>query len=588
MGNKVIVLDKGTISKIAAGEVIERPSSIIKELVENAIDASGTRIEIEIKNAGKDFIRVSDNGIGMGYTDAELAFSRHATSKIKKIKDLASIKTLGFRGEALPSIASVSKVEIITKREEDLLGTRILVSNNKILSKEKIGSPDGTVIKVKNLFDNVPARKKFLKSNTYESGLISDMVTRIALVNPHISFKFISEGRAIFNTYGSNNLFDTIASIYGNEVAENLIEVKIRNEEFSLIGYISHPQLTRSNRNYQTFSVNNRYVKEHVLQKAVEDSYKTLLPINRYPLIVLNLDLPGENIDINVHPSKMEIRFNQEKRIYNFVYKEIHNVLNRTVNIPKIVKREQNEKENQNNKQLVIKEELHKTMEYKPNFSENIIEESTITKYIDNTKEKEFIPDIKQVKLATLIPLGQLFSTYILAQSKDEFFVIDQHAAHERIIYENLVEKYKDKLIYKQELIAPLVFELSYQEKNILLENLELIDGLGFDIEDFGDNTILVRTVPITLKNSVGKDFFIDMADKLSSFSPYKDKKEKDLIIMISCKGAIKANDRLTEIESRKLLEELERTAYPYTCPHGRPTIISMSKYELEKKFKRK
>lgn len=590
MGSRVIILDDRTISKIAAGEVIERPSSIVKELIENSIDAQSKRIEIEIKNGGKDYIRVSDNGIGMSPEDAKLAFNRHATSKIRQMNDLFTVKTLGFRGEALPSIASISEIELITKRREDLLGTRIRVSNNKIESVEETGCPDGTTVIVRNLFDNVPVRKKFLKKDLYESGYVSDVTTRIALINPFINFKLINDGKTVFNTHGNNDLLNTIICVYGKDIAVNLTKVDIRDEKYLLTGYISNPQLTRSNRNYQTFSINNRFIKDNILPNAVEDSYKTLLPVNRHPLAVLNFNLPGEEVDINVHPSKMEIRFNKEKEVYNFINKGISKLLKETINIPKIVNDVEKKDASSMNEQLMISEEksiIDNVLEYKPKFSEKI-EESVSFYDNDTIVSSNYIEDKNQNRLVTLIPLCQLFSTYILAQSNDEFFIIDQHAAHERILYEDLTEKYENKVIYKQELISPLIFDLTHKEKNIIIDNIDLINKLGFDIEDFGHHTIIVRTVPYTFKNEINKQLFIDIADELESLGSYKDEKRKDLIVMISCKSAIKANDKLTETEILTLLKKLEQTKYPYTCPHGRPTIISMSLFELEKRFKRR
>lgn len=590
MGSRVIILDDRTISKIAAGEVIERPSSIVKELIENSIDAQSKRIEIEIKNGGKDYIRVSDNGIGMSPEDAKLAFNRHATSKIRQMNDLFTVKTLGFRGEALPSIASISEIELITKRREDLLGTRIRVSNNKIESVEETGCPDGTTVIVRNLFDNVPVRKKFLKKDLYESGYVSDVTTRIALINPFINFKLINDGKTVFNTHGNNDLLNTIICVYGKDIAVNLTKVDIRDEKYLLTGYISNPQLTRSNRNYQTFSINNRFIKDNILPNAVEDSYKTLLPVNRHPLAILNFNLPGEEVDINVHPSKMEIRFNKEKEVYNFINKGISKLLKETINIPKIANDVEKKDASSMNEQLMISEEksiIDNVLEYKPKFSEKI-EESVSFYDNDTIVSSNYIEDKNQNRLVTLIPLCQVFSTYILAQSNDEFFIIDQHAAHERILYEDLTEKYENKVIYKQELISPLIFDLTHKEKNIIIDNIDLINKLGFDIEDFGHHTIIVRTVPYTFKNEINKQLFIDIADELESLGSYKDEKRKDLIVMISCKSAIKANDKLTETEILTLLKKLEQTKYPYTCPHGRPTIISMSLFELEKRFKRR
>lgn len=594
MGNKVIILDGSTINKIAAGEVIERPASIVKELIENSIDAASSRIFIEIRNGGKDLIKVTDDGIGMSSIDAELAFERHATSKIKGAEDLFFVKTLGFRGEALPSIAAVSEVEMITKRREDLLGTRIKLLNGIVTTKEETGSPDGTTIIVTKLFHNVPARKKFLKKETLESGYISDVINRLALANPSIHFKFINNDKIVLNSPGNNDLIHTIANIYGKDTAKNLVKVYISEGEYCLSGYISNPQLTRSNRNYQTYSINRRIIKDNIISKAVEDGYKTLLPVNRYPVVILNLDLPPNQVDVNVHPSKTEIRFNDEKQIYGFISEGISRILKEVTYIPRVKAdyfKDKDVREYKIKEQLTINIEDEKKddsfvdiREYYPESGDKIIGGGE-KKEIKETDEDSLI---QEEVLPDLIPIGQLFSTYILAQSSGAFFIIDQHAAHERIIYEELLEKRNEKRNYKQELITPIMIDLTHKEKNIIIENIDLIDELGFEIEEFGSNTILIRSVPYMLIDEVNKQLFIDIANQLESVSNEKEKEQEKILVMIACKSAIKAHDKLSHPEMEALIRELKKTKYPFTCPHGRPTIISMSLYEIEKRFKRK
>ncbi|NPV44903.1 MAG: DNA mismatch repair endonuclease MutL [Firmicutes bacterium] len=594
MGNKVIILDVSTINKIAAGEVIERPASIVKELIENSIDAGSSRIFIEIRNGGKDLIKVTDDGIGMSSIDAELAFERHATSKIKGAEDLFFVKTLGFRGEALPSIAAVSEVEMITKRREDLLGTRIKLLNGIVTTKEETGSPDGTTIIVTKLFHNVPARKKFLKKETLESGYISDVINRLALANPSIHFKFINNNKIVLNSPGNNDLIHTIANIYGKDTAKNLIKVYISEGEYCLSGYISNPQLTRSNRNYQTYSINRRIIKDNIISKAVEDGYKTLLPVNRYPVVILNLDLPPNQVDVNVHPSKTEIRFNDEKQIYGFISEGISRILKEVTYIPMVKAdyfKDKDVREYKIKEQLTINIEDEKKddsfvdiREYYPENGDKIIGGGE-KKEIKETDEDSLI---QEEVLPDLIPIGQLFSTYILAQSSGAFFIIDQHAAHERIIYEELLEKRNEKRNYKQELITPIMIDLTHKEKNIIIENIDLIDELGFEIEEFGSNTILIRAVPYMLIDEVNKQLFIDIANQLESVSNAKEKEQEKILVMIACKSSIKAHDKLSHPEIEALIRELKKTKYPFTCPHGRPTIISMSLYEIEKRFKRK
>lgn len=594
MGNKVIILDGSTINKIAAGEVIERPASIVKELIENSIDAGSSRIFIEIRNGGKDLIKVTDDGIGMSSIDAELAFERHATSKIKGAEDLFFVKTLGFRGEALPSIAAVSEVEMITKRREDLLGTRIKLLNGIVTTKEETGSPDGTTIIVTKLFHNVPARKKFLKKETLESGYISDVINRLALANPSIHFKFINNDKIVLNSPGNNDLIHTIANIYGKDTAKNLVKVYISEGEYCLSGYISNPQLTRSNRNYQTYSINRRIIKDNIISKAVEDGYKTLLPVNRYPVVILNLDLPPNQVDVNVHPSKTEIRFNDEKQIYGFISEGISRILKEVTYIPRVKAdyfKDKDVREYKIKEQLTINIEDEKKddsfvdiREYYPESGDKIIGGGE-KKEIKETDEDSLI---QEEVLPDLIPIGQLFSTYILAQSSGAFFIIDQHAAHERIIYEELLEKRNEKRNYKQELITPIMIDLTHKEKNIIIENIDLIDELGFEIEEFGSNTILIRSVPYMLIDEVNKQLFIDIANQLESVSNEKEKEQEKILVMIACKSAIKAYDKLSHPEMEALIRELKKTKYPFTCPHGRPTIISMSLYEIEKRFKRK
>ncbi|MCK9217151.1 MAG: DNA mismatch repair endonuclease MutL [Firmicutes bacterium] len=581
--SNIITLNEDTINKIAAGEVIERPASIIKELVENSIDANSTSISVEIRNGGKTLISVSDNGCGIMEEDLQNVFTRHATSKIKDIEDLLKIDTLGFRGEAMPSISSVSEIELSTKHEKEQTGSYISVKNRKIIEKKKIGYAKGTNVKVKNLFYNTPARRKFLKSDITENNYITDVMEKIALSNPNISFKYISNDKLIFHTTGNGDLLSVIQSIYGIKTAKLMEPVEYSNELISISGYIGKPELSRGNSNYIMFSINKRIVKNIMLKEAIRTAYKSLLMNRRYPFTILNISINPEKIDVNVHPTKAEIKFSDNKSIFNIIYYVANNAL------------------------------TSRNLSYKNSFvddNNSIIKETALSNFIPPKENNNRFNGVNEV-FNELLPrfnteadkkldlehsrdmhrplkiIGQLFNTYILCQNDNNFFLIDQHAAHERIIFEDLLKMKEEKQIVQQALLVPMIIELSAKEMNNINYSIQLFDSLGFDIELFGDNTIAIRQVPIIMGHPCSGTVISELLDTIESLKENIDEIEEKALLQIACKSAIKAGDNLKIDEMIKLIEELYKTKFKYTCPHGRPTIISLSKYELEKKFKR-
>ena len=582
--SNIITLNEDTINKIAAGEVIERPASIIKELVENSIDADSTSISVEIRNGGKTFISVSDNGCGIMEEDLHNVFTRHATSKIKNIEDLLKIDTLGFRGEAMPSISSVSEIELSTKHEKEPTGFYISVKNRKIIEKRKIGYAKGTNVKVKNLFYNTPARQKFLKSDITENNYITDVMEKTSLSNPNISFRYISNDKLIFHTPGNGDLLSVIQCIYGIKTAKLMEPVEYSNELVGISGYIGKPELSRGNSNYIMFSINKRVVKNIMLKEAIRTAYKSLLMNRRYPFTILNININPEKIDVNVHPTKAEVKFSDNKSIFNIIYYVVNNIL------------------------------MNKNLSYKNSLIDDnasIIKETVLPDFIppkenDNrfndvneafnellprfNSEANKIPDLEHNRNMhqSLKIIGQLFNTYILCQNNNDFFLIDQHAAHERIIFEDLLRMKEKKQIVQQALLVPIIIELSAKEMNNIDYSIQLFDSLGFDIELFSDNSIAIRQVPIIMGHPCSGTVISELLDTIENFKDNIDEIEEKALLQIACKSAIKAGDNLKIDEMIKLVAELYKTKFKYTCPHGRPTIISLSKYELEKKFKRK
>ena len=642
------LLDQNTINKIAAGEVIERPASVVKELVENAIDAKATAITIEIKEGGISFIRITDNGSGIEKDDVSTAFLRHSTSKIKEIEDLFTVKSLGFRGEALSSIAAVSKVEVITKTRDNLTGIRYIIEGGQEQFVEEIGCPEGTTIIVRQLFYNTPVRRKFLKTVGTEAGYVGELINKLALSHPEISFKFIYNNVKL-HTSGNNELKDVIYNIFGKETTKSLLEINYTSSDLTINGYIGKPENNRSNRNYENYYINGRYIKSKVIQNAIEEGYKTYLPMHKYPFTCFKITIKSELIDVNVHPTKMELRFNNNEYIYNNIIKVIKEALHvkelipeisldkKTDNKPVFIKEqipepfEKNRLNNNNsqryqpikqcnefnkddieNKKMVLENDAnnHKSLldknivsnsinETKQDFVLNKKNDSTTTTVVDINKTEELSKKGEQIKVPEnllskeSVPfhqiIGQLFNTYWIIEFKDKFYIIDQHAAHERILYEKIINDYKTSKVVSQELLQPIIFQVTLKERERLKNYIEIFIKLGFEIEPFGNDSYAVRAIPYIFNERVNPNYFLEILDLLSN-DDYSFK-NNDIILekiaSMACKAAIKANDKLTLKESNKLIEQLLSLENPYTCPHGRPTIISMTKYELEKKFKR-
>lgn len=668
------VLDSDTINKIAAGEVVERPASVVKELVENAIDAKASAITVEIKEGGISFIRVTDNGSGIDREDIPSAFLRHATSKIKTAVDLMTIGSLGFRGEALSSIASVAQVELITKTHSDLLGVRYLADGGVTRSCEDIGCPDGTTIIVRNLFYNTPARRKFLKTAVTEAGYVSDLISRLALSHPDISFKFINNNQNKLHTSGNTNLRDIIYHIYGRDMTSQLLEVQADTALLHVTGYIGKPILSRGNRSWENYFINGRYIKSNIITKAIEDAYKTFVMIHKYPFTALHFTIDPSYIDVNVHPRKMEIRFNQNEAVYKQVYDLVRAVLEYRELIPSVnfdgkqekEKRKTEEKESipepfelqrlaamgsRQREDSVLRETsspYHSSSALQKHGAAAWKEQASIPKHQpDNQKyytdvrenragearfqiggvkpetseqsygtdgikariaedklraDEQAQPDIKNVQQLELFDdrlldvrsrarhrlIGQVFDTYWMIEYDGKLFIIDQHAAHEKVLYEKLIHDFEKQSLQKQMLSPPVILTLSMQEEAIYKKYAGYFDELGFEIEQFGGKEYAIRGIPLNLFGMNAKDIFIEILDSLSDESSRLDGTAiTDRIATMACKAAVKGNNTLSVKEADALIEQLLAAKNPYTCPHGRPTIISISKYELEKKFKR-
>ncbi len=676
----IAVLDEGTINKIAAGEVIERPSSVVKELVENAIDAKATAITIEIKEGGISFIRITDNGCGIPADELALAFTSHATSKIKSVEDLMTVASLGFRGEALASIAAVAQVELITKPKESFTGRRYVIEGGKEVSNEEIGAPDGTTFIVRNLFYNTPVRKKFLKTATTEGGYIAALVEHMALSNPHISFRFISNNQNKLHTAGNGNLKDIIYHIYGRDITANLIEVDVHTQDLRISGFIGKPLISRGNRSYENYYVNRRYIRSNILAKAIEEAYQGFIMLHQYPFVVLNFEISPEIIDVNVHPTKMELRFSNNEYVYHFTVRAIRDALSGRELIPKVSLQDlksdraltKEKGQNHGNGQAIEQAVDSGTETAAPNGKKNIAEKATekgqerlserkpdvsaseghnvsyaqksdagvqhvartvravtdakqripepfevkrsllyqqekgknvsldkvmetagIEKYPgtpDRAYRQEVLDDkLLDVKTSNKIKLiGQLFATYWLIEFEDKFFIMDQHAAHEKVLYEELMENFDKHRITSQQLNPPMVISLHANEENILKDNMDIFNEMGFELEAFGGSEYKVTAIPASLPKLDEKQLLIEMLDALAEDNGKRSRQlVAEKIASMACKAAIKGNDRITAIEAKTLIDRLMELENPYNCPHGRPTLISMTKYELEKKFKR-
>ena len=618
--SKIALLTQDTIDKIAAGEVVERPSSVVKELVENAIDAKATAITIEIKDGGISFIRISDNGCGIDKAEVPLAFLRHSTSKIRSVEDLLCVSSLGFRGEALSSIAAVSRVELITKTPDALTGVRYQIEGSKEISMEEIGAPDGTTFLVKDLFYNTPARKKFLKSAQTEGSYIADMVEKLALSHPDISFKFIQNNQTKLHTSGNGNIKDLIYHVFGREISNAVLPVEIENDLFTVTGYIGKPVITRGNRNYEIYFINGRYVKSQLLSKAIEEAYKSFLMQHQYPFCVLYFTFKGESLDVNVHPTKMELRFDHNQEVYQYLCDGLYEVLSKKEMIPEVpvveekktasIVREYKESipepfEARRFNQLrtqesifsasqldKIKSDIKKDSPYETKYSPHTYAKQTRVaetgSYEELTLESissEFLT--KDAKKKHRI-IGQLFKTYWLVEFEDKLFIVDQHAAHEKVLYERTMATLKEKEYTSQTISPPIVMSLDANEILMLEKYKDQISKMGYEVESFGGKEYMISAIPANLFKVDMKDLFIEMLDDFSNLSG---RETPELILekvaSMSCKAAVKGNQNLSFHEFDALVEELLTLDNPYNCPHGRPTIISMTKYEIEKKFKR-
>jgi len=627
------LLSQNTIDKIAAGEVVERPLSVVKELTENAIDAGAAAITVEIKDGGISLIRVTDNGCGIEKEQVRKAFLRHATSKITSIEDLDYVKSLGFRGEALSSIAAVAQVEVITKIKEDLTGVRFQIAGGCEEELEEVGAPDGTTFLVHNLFFNTPVRKKFLKQPQTEGSYVADMMEHLALSRPDIAIKFIQNGQIKFHTSGNGNLKEVIYRIYGKDVTGALLPFTYEDNGLSISGFLGKPELNRSNRNFETYFVNGRYVRNDILTKAVEEGYKAYLMQHKFPFFVLHFTMAPDMLDVNVHPAKMEIRLIRGSELYEQISKAVAVKLGERELIPDIKLTEEEKEPKQVPKTpepfeirrsaMVMEERgeyrtaaatkelprepkagelLQKVVQNRVIGNENAVDiagnegiHANVIKAKDhilvekpsqlNLFEEKFLT--REAKNEYRI-LGQIFDTYWLVAFKDKLFIVDQHAAHEKVKYERLVKELEEKKISSQMLNPPVILTLSGREETLVFEYRSYFKELGFEIEDFGGSSVAVRSMPVDLYGCDEKELFTDILDELSE----NEAKGTPAVILhklasMACKSAVKGNNKLDQKEMETLLEELFTLDNPYHCPHGRPTIISMSKYEIEKKFKR-
>ena len=700
---KIAVLDQNTIDKIAAGEVVERPSSVVKELVENAIDAGATAITVEITDGGKKLIRITDNGSGMDAEQVPLAFLRHATSKIEKVEDLTHIASLGFRGEALSSIAAVSQVELITKTPSGISGTRYVIEGGKEQSLEEMGAPEGTTFLIRNLFYNTPARSKFLKSDMTEAGYINTLMEQLALSHPEISFKYIQNRQVKLSSSGNYSVKDVIYSVYGREIAKALLDVSYENDFMKIEGFVGKPEISRGNRTFENYYINGRYVKNKIITKAIEDGYKGLVMQHKFPFVSLRIEMDGNDLDVNVHPAKREVRFARETEVYTAIYETVRKVLIHRELIPQVsVGKDEPTSRTEQIKPGNIPEpfEVKRRQEMygHPNRTANIASHAAPTasevrstapvpsipynkptngtasygsaesahnssassadkyKRVDSlrenpvyesqpfTKEEEEMfsgtlkdgrnknsaaetadyevisekpaesapPEVdngpiksqeqeppKQLELfeeRLLAPesrsrhrlIGQLFDTYWLVQFEDNFYIIDQHAAHEKVYYERFVKQFQSQNIQSQYVSPPLIVSLSLEEENLLKANKKYFRDFGFEIEPFGGREYSISAVPSSLLGMTEEELFLEMLDHLTADGS-KDAFEifASRLATMACKAAVKGNHSMSPQEADKLIDELLTLENPYNCPHGRPTIIAMSKTEIEKKFKR-
>lgn len=670
---RIAVLDQQTIDRIAAGEVVERPASVVKELVENAVDAGASQVTVEIREGGIGYIRITDNGSGIEKEDIPLAFLRHSTSKIRSAEDLTGVTSLGFRGEALSSISAVSMVELITKTRTELLGSRCCLEGGIKKSLEETGAPDGTTFIIRNLFYNTPARKKFLKTEMSEAAAVHELMTRLALSHPEISFKVFIHNQMKLQTAGNGSLKDVIYHIYGRDIAMRLLPVDRKEGPLHLTGFIGKPEISRGNRNYENYFVNGRYVKSRIIARGIEDGYKTFMMQHRYPFVCLNFHMDGTMLDVNVHPAKMELRFSRQNLVYDMVQRTVKEALAGKELIPEVTigketkepasiqdrkaavslqaavqepvslmeepdqkpvlpvrKPDQNPVspvQEPNRKPLSpvrepeqelpepVKEpdapadqdlayfmaEMKKRVEERHRREQQMLKEDNGYQAEPETARTETaaeaVPeqlslfDGKLLSKEAVIRheiIGQLFGTYWLVQYGDRLYIIDQHAAHEKVLYERLMKDLREQTFQSQLLSPPIVLNLSMQEEQLFIKYRQNFADMGFEIEEFGDRAYAVRAVPSNLPGIARHEILLDLLDSLSEISPnISSDTLLDKMASMSCRAAVKGNRQMTAMEAKALIDELLTLENPYNCPHGRPTIISMTKHELEKKFKR-
>ena len=608
-------LDQSTINQIAAGEVVERPSSIVKELMENSIDAGATMISVEIEDGGTKSIRITDNGKGIDKEDIRIAFLRHTTSKIKTALDLLNVSSLGFRGEALSSIAAVCQVELLTRTKDSIVGCRYRIEGGKEVALEEIGIPVGTTFIVNNIFFNTPARRKFLRTAQTESGYVADIVEKIALSHPEIAINFKSNGKVRIHTSGNGNLKDVIYSIYGKEITQNLLEVKEENDFMKISGYIGKAIISKGNRTFENYFINGRYIKSNIISKAIEDGYKFILMQHKYPFTVINFEINPEFLDVNVHPSKMELRFRKSESIYPIISETINDCLIEKSNIidvkleqekeitesykyvpePFEIKRNETAKHNEYNFSASFGESVNETDDYTTDSKNLILENDLNDRQIQNTSayvQRELTETYDDFLTEAAKPkhkiIGQVFETYWIIEYEDKMYIIDQHAAHEKVMFESLMDKLKNKSISTQMINPPIILNLSLKEFDLVNKYLDSFKEIGFDIEPFGGQDFVIRGVPSDLYSLDSQQVLMGIVDSLTNEAG---KMVPDIITekiaSMSCKAAVKGNSKLSYDEADRLISQLLTLENPYNCPHGRPTIISMSKYELEKKFKR-
>lgn len=667
---KIAVLDQQTIDKIAAGEVVERPASVVKELVENAIDAGATQITVEIKEGGIGYIRITDNGSGMEKDDIPVAFLRHSTSKIRSADDLLGVSSLGFRGEALSSISAVAMVELITKTKENELGSRCCIEGGVQKSLEEIGAPDGTTFIIRNLFYNTPARKKFLKSEMSEASAIHELMTHLAMSHPEVGFKVLIGGQMRIQTSGNGNLKDVIYHLYGRDVAMRLIEVDREEGPLHVRGFLGKPEISRGNRNYENYFVNGRYVKSKIIAKGIEDGYKTFMMQHRYPFVCLDIRMDGKMLDVNVHPTKMELRFSNQNLVYDLLERMTKDALSGRELIPEVTLDEpkkqavtlekapqsaavpqpmrpaerstanpamkltmpteqrspvqtvrepestyqvqkpeqkvplekmwttpepQKEPVKPQDKNLeYFMEQMRKRVEERYKAPEQPVAAQEAPAPDEQPPQKPEQLDLFDGKLLSKeaavhhVIIGQLFDTYWLVQFGEKLYIIDQHAAHEKVLYERLMKDLRNRTFQSQMLSPPIILNLSMQEEELFLKYRSCFTEMGFEIEEFGEKAYAVRAVPANLPGVARREILMELLDSLSDITGSGNSESlMDKVASMSCKAAVKGNHQMSAMEAKALIDELLSLENPYNCPHGRPTIISMSKYELEKKFKR-